>query len=565
MTKFTAEDSPVSTSSQNPDRSALFVFGSIAIFLYIVLSNADPWIGVPLREISSRIAAFVLNSLSIFVERNGTILATKNYEFSVVPACSGSTTLRVLLTLCVIWCGIHPRLPVMRKIFCIVIAVPIALLANGLRVSALVGIGDIILKPVEGAPHIAIGVLTFVLGLASVFLLTELLATKTTKNDFKLSHKLVIIGLVLAFLYTPVWIWIFDRFTTNYVEAFGLAFVAVALIVIVYHWNQTPNRTSHRFLPAIFFALAMFGLARATIMDVRTLQGLTFLVAVFSMVMAFKGIRFAIATAPLLAIGFLGLPMTSHLLSSTFGKLGVTTSLPAVWGIKVGLAAVGLAAFAWFAKRLPERDTGRFDPNTPVNIMLFAVFVSALFQTYFNSKAASFDRTTTFDLSFLVGDDWVGTANPISDAAAVEIGRDRITTRRYTNETDTPIDVIITMTGADRRRAHPPEACMTGTGWKIEDDTLTTKNVGGKSIEVSRFIFEREGRQLEFYYWFSDGEITMARYGEMLKEDLVRRMRGVRTNWLLFRIMAPAEDNNLDKFLAALTPDVMEIGFKESD
>ena len=538
----------------------------MAIFIYIVLSTFDGFIAVPLREISSRIAAFVLNSLSIFVERTGTILATKNFRFEVVPACSGSTTLRVLLTLCVIWCGIHPRLPVFRKLFSIVVAVPIALLANGIRVAALVGIGDIILKPVEGAPHIAIGVLTFVLGLASVFLLTELLATKTTRTEFRLSHKLVIIGLVLAFIYTPVWIWIFDRFTTKYVEAFGLIFVALALSIIVFQWKQTPDKTSHRFLPAIFFAIAMFGLARATIMDVRTLQGLTFLVAVFSMIMAFKGIRFALIISPLLAIAFLGLPMTSHLLSSVLGRVGISDSLSTVWGLKVGLCLTGLGAFAFFSKRLPEQDDNRFNPSTPVNIMLFTVFVAALFQTYFNSKAAAFDRQTTFRLSHLVGDGWVGNQNPISDAAALEIGRDRITTRRYTNDSNTPIDVIITETGADRRRAHPPEACMTGTGWKIQSDSVTQKNVGGKTIEVSKFIFSQNNRKLEFYYWFSDGEITMSRYNSMLSEDLKRRtLRGVRTNWLLFRIMAPADENKLDEFLAALTPDVMEIRFEEAE
>ena len=78
------------------------------------------------------------------------------------------------------------------------------------------------------------------------------------------------------------------------VEAFGLIFLALAPGVIVFFWKQEPDKTDHRFLPAIFFAVSMFGLARATIMDVRILQALTFLMAIFSMIMAFRGTRFAI-------------------------------------------------------------------------------------------------------------------------------------------------------------------------------------------------------------------------------------------------------------------------------
>jgi hypothetical protein len=44
---------------------------------------------------------------------------------------------------------------------------------------------------------------------------------------------------------------------------------------------------------------------------------------------------------------------------------------------------------------------------------------------------------------------------------------------------------------------------------------------------------------------------------QMLNEDLKRRFKGLRTNWLLFRVSAPRENNDLDGFLGVLKPSIV--------
>ena len=85
---------------------------------------------------SASVASFLLNSVSFPVQRQGTVLVAENFQWDVVPACSGSTSLRVLLTAAVVWCGIQPRLSWPRKLLCILGAIPLAL-RHGIRVAAL--------------------------------------------------------------------------------------------------------------------------------------------------------------------------------------------------------------------------------------------------------------------------------------------------------------------------------------------------------------------------------------------------------------------------------------------
>jgi EpsI family protein len=95
---------------------------------------------------------------------------------------------------------------------------------------------------------------------------------------------------------------------------------------------------------------------------------------------------------------------------------------------------------------------------------------------------------------------------------------------------------------------------MTGAGWLIQSRVLTRVQVGDGSVPVTRFHFRKGDRAVEFYYWFSDGEAHYATYNEMLKADLLRRLQGSRTNWLLFRVLGPTDGKTLQEFLSVLRP-----------
>ena len=127
-----------------PSRRAWILAGSVAAGVFLVFESLAAFVATPLRELSSFLAQLVLGVTGFPVTRNGTILSTPNATFDVVPACSGSTTLQVLLFVAIVWCGVHPRLTPARRGAAVLLAVPLAILANAIRVAALVAAGHIL-------------------------------------------------------------------------------------------------------------------------------------------------------------------------------------------------------------------------------------------------------------------------------------------------------------------------------------------------------------------------------------------------------------------------------------
>ncbi len=172
---------PVSTSRWRVP--AWLPLAGIGVGLLLAIELLDSFLALPLRALSASLASFLLNSVSFPVQRQGTLLVAENFQWDVVPACSGSTSLRVLLTAAIIWCGIQPRLSWPRKLLCILGAIPLALLANGIRVAVLTYLGTIQLRPVEGLLHNLIGVAALMLGMGAVVLLTTLVMSDSQRTN----------------------------------------------------------------------------------------------------------------------------------------------------------------------------------------------------------------------------------------------------------------------------------------------------------------------------------------------------------------------------------------------
>jgi EpsI family protein len=538
-------------------KEQIWIAAAVAIVIYIVLDQIDGFIALPLRESSSRISAWILNALSIKTVRTGTILSTESFTFDVVPACSGSTTLRVLLTLGAIWCAIHPGLTLARRLLCAAFVIPIALVANGVRVAALVGLGDVFLKPVEGVPHALVGLLGFALAMSTLYLLTEMLSMQARGQPVELPLKLVLLGLAVLVLYTPVLIWMLNGWATGPLELISALFIITVAGLLVLFARRLPTVTTGGWGAFALFAFSVFALARATFLDVRTVEGWCLLLTIFSLLWLFKGVRFAVCSSLLLLIIPLAFPTVSTAIAGLTSRL-IGVERP-VFGLLVRLtAAAGLVAFSWLLfTRKNVHGLRRSIPPMILNLVIFVAAIGVLFQTHFNSKAAGFDKERQLELSYIQGE-WLGVDAQVSDVALEQIGRDRIISRRYQHNQQT-VDVIVTTTGADRRRAHPPEWCMTGVGWTVQSRELVHKRLTQHEVPMTRMIFRKEGAELEFYYWFSDGQRQYATHNEMMREDLVRRLKGERTNWMLLRIIAPKDSTYLDAFMSGLEPSVARL------
>jgi EpsI family protein len=224
------------------------------------------------------------------------------------------------------------------------------------------------------------------------------------------------------------------------------------------------------------------------------------------------------------------LPISGFALTRLTGMTGPTASLI----LRFSLAGICMV-IGWRHQRAYSRST--------VTLFRVPMLALALVGIVLAIQIGSLTRgreTNRLDvsLSYLQGQ-WSGNDLPVDGNTTLLLGRDHICTRRYHDEMKNNVDVIMTSTGGDRHRAHPPEYCLTGAGWTLKSsDTTTLGQSSAKNFPVARRIFERNGEQLTLLYWFSDGTDTRASYMTMLADDTWRRLRGLRSDWILIRLIS---------------------------
>jgi exosortase len=155
-------------------RAVLFPWAVLflAIPIPVIILNK---IAFPLQFLASRLASSMLVLAGVPVLREGNVIHLPSLTLDVVEACSGLRSLVSLITLAVFYGYLfEPRLG--RRIILIVSAIPIAVLANGLRIMGSGMLGEYISPSLaEGFFHSFSGWLIFVMSLLLLFFLRSLL------------------------------------------------------------------------------------------------------------------------------------------------------------------------------------------------------------------------------------------------------------------------------------------------------------------------------------------------------------------------------------------------------
>jgi EpsI family protein len=540
----------------SPSTRRWAVAGAVAAAVFLLLEAVDGFVAVQLREVSSAIVGAVLGALGFPVTRQGTILITPNVRFDVVPACSGSTTLRVLLFVVIVWCGIHPRLTFPRRLLAAVLALPLAILANSVRVSALVVAGHLAGEEPGGFFHGAAGVLAFVLAMVGGFTITDALATDAKPKVSGGRAWLAAQAGLLAFLAAPFAYWC-ARGWGNPLDRFGWVPVGLAAGAAAWSAVRAPTDRSRDGLGTALFAGSLLILLGATVADVNILKGMALLGALLSAALATKGPRFLRSMLPVAAVAYLGFPTTSYQLQAVTVPLFGAGNVAASLGTKTVLAL--LLGGAWFLPAF-RPPVGAATPApaprsrwAPARLSLLAALTAL--QGYYFSVGANAVELQRLEMSYLQGD-WEGRSHD-PGVGKDEFFEGRIWSRRYARGPQA-VDVVVTSTGGDRHRAHPPAYCLTGDGWTVASESRIERALGdGRTVPMTRMVLRKDGREMAFSFWFSDGTGTRASYRDMLTEDTLRRLAGRRTDWFLFRVMTelgePVLDEFLTRFAAGLT------------
>lgn len=532
-----------------PSRRAWILAGATAAVVFLVFEAVGDFIAVPLREVSSALAQALLSVIGFPVTRHGTILSTPNATFDVVPACSGSTTLQVLLFFAILWCGIHPRLAPGRRVLAALLALPLAVLANALRVSALVAVGHSIGREPGDLVHYGFGIVAFALALLGLYFLTRGLASHARPgpaDDRKLAW---LLGALAAFLSLPFLGWCLEHWGGTALDRHGYLFFAPAVVLAAWRWRSSPADRTWESTGTVGLGLSLAALAAATLVDVNILKGLSLALAFLSLSMAFKGPRFAGSMIPVAMLAYLAFPSVSY-------QLGVLTawkfrSLAAFLGMKAALGLpLALVSVLPFLRKPGLPGTAGPPRRLPVQVLMAALL--AAFQTYYYVVASTSPVDMKVEMSYLQGA-WVGVDRDPPEEEAEYFGRNRIWSRRFTRGGEF-VDVLVSSTGGDRHRAHPPAYCLTGTGWVTDSEEFAEPRLGdGTRVPMTVLRMHHGDQRMKFCYWFTDGTRSHAGFSGMLLHDTLRRLGGRRADWLVFRVMTTSGDRALADFLSAFT------------
>ncbi|MBZ5650614.1 MAG: exosortase/archaeosortase family protein [Acidobacteriia bacterium] len=144
------------------------------LILMIPSSTLLGQITLPLQIVASKTASFLLMLVGIPAVREGNIILLPTAQLEVAEACSGIRSLFSLITLTVIY-GYLAEAKISVRVLLVLIAVPISVLANALRIAITgVVVESWGIEGVQGTLHLLSGWLIFAGSLALVFLLHRL-------------------------------------------------------------------------------------------------------------------------------------------------------------------------------------------------------------------------------------------------------------------------------------------------------------------------------------------------------------------------------------------------------
>lgn len=148
------------------------------LFLFLMVPPPDlimNMVTIPLQFLASDLATFFLRIFGVPVLQNGNILQLSNMSLEVVEACSGIRSLISLVTLAIVYGYLLEESYVLRVVLAVA-ALPIAVLANGLRIMG-TGITGLYWDPdkAQGFFHEFSGWVIFILSLIALFVLHKIL------------------------------------------------------------------------------------------------------------------------------------------------------------------------------------------------------------------------------------------------------------------------------------------------------------------------------------------------------------------------------------------------------
>ena len=534
--------------------------GVIATVLFVGMGLVDGFIAVQLREISSWIAYSILDLASFPIEKVGTLLKTPRMNFDVVPACSGSTTLRVMIFVGIVWTAMQDKMSLARKACLFTVVIPLALISNGIRISILVLVGYSMYKPVEGILHDLTGMVTFTLAFGGLLIATQLFMRGRfeKENTSRIGVHIAAFISVFILVYSKFFFWCLTGWSSSPLDHYGFLFVIFGLIGVSYSCWRAGSVVDNFVLTSLIATSSCIVFIVASVVDINILLGVSFILFVLAVLCSVGGTSRMVYSLPFVGVMALGIPTVTFVINKVMITLGMSGSKSGIM-VKVIIAAL-LASIGVWRLLIRNKSTNRFVlPVRQLDWLAGALVLMLVVTMYYNSEETSNTHPGELKVSYILGD-WVGRKS-MDFQMNPDISYQDSWLRSYSNGTHN-VSMTVTASGGDRHQLHPPEYCLTGGGWTLNNEQkIPYTFLEGVNGEVTEMLLDKHESGSYFVYWFTDGKSVFPNYRSMLAEDTLRRLTNVQTKWFLFRFVAPSKKIMLNDFLPKLTGE-MEIDDK---
>jgi EpsI family protein len=186
-------------------------------------------------------------------------------------------------------------------------------------------------------------------------------------------------------------------------------------------------------------------------------------------------------------------------------------------------------------------------------VILSATAVMTLAYLYPTRKAPNIKYAGKLPTEF---DGWTGSDLPIEQATFQILETEDVLIRQYRRIGDPIVGLSVVFAQENRKVAHPPEVCLTGGGWEVQDKRSITLPNG---LDVVRLVTTR-GRMTELhYYWYKSGDLFTDSYIHQQLNIALNHIMLKRASASLLRVTTLVEGDDFNEADTRLTDFVMQL------
>ncbi|MDD7986131.1 EpsI family protein [Lentisphaera marina] len=517
---------------------------SSGALMYLLLSICEPILNFPLRQFSSNFSYAFLQLFIEDISLSGTIISSHGIKFDVVPACSGSSTLKYILTFGTILCVMSRKICLKNCFYYLLTLVLMALCFNSLRISTLIILGIYNDAPIEGALHSVVGLIWFFVSMMSIhfFMGLKELSSNDTQEKKQGFRKELVIALCYLTLFYPFFSDTLDAWLDSPLDKFSWVFFILALYLVRLTSKNLTYKSSFINGGLIAFNHVQVMIITALFFDMNTLWMMAFLFLLSAYLIQYKGLKNLYLFIPAFVVLSCAFPASTYVIA-TYMPLGSSYQVdPLV--IKL-LISVLMFAIYYSIRPKEKVDVPRFEALSRIKHSYLLIVIYAAFSLVLTSEKSEFKQAYP---SYVIGP-WTGEKRDVPAYLINFFENGNVICRNYTSG-NKDVQLMVSVHSSERHSMHSPEYCLKGANWDIVDSEIR-QFPKGHQVKLVR---AEKGKEKYYYaYWFSQNGEFYTDMLKVLKEDINLRLRGQQGHWVLSRVKAQDKEqiiNFLKYFMA---------------